>query len=135
MLLFDSPTREVCTVKRSRSDTPLQALALLNEVTYVEASRKLAERMLTEGGATTAERITFGFRCVLARSPSRQELQVLQQGLEKHLADYKADGESAKKLMTEGDSKPNPKLDVQEVAAYTLTASVLMNLDEAITKE
>src|SRR2546428_843888 len=66
-MLFDSPTREICTVKRSRTNTPLQALAVLNEITYVEASRKLAERMIAEGGATPEKRLVYGFRLVTAR--------------------------------------------------------------------
>ncbi|MEN9575520.1 MAG: hypothetical protein RL514_3375 [Verrucomicrobiota bacterium] len=135
MLLFDSPTREICTVKRSRTNTPLQALALLNEVTYVEAARSLAQRMLTEGGATTSERLTHGFRRVTGRTPDKADLAVLTAGLEKRLAKYRADADAAKSLLAQGEFKPDAKLDVAELAAYTVTANVLLNLDEVITRE
>ena len=135
MLLFDSPTREICTVKRSRTNTPLQALALLNEVTYIEAARALAQRMLTEGGATTSERLTHGFRRVTGRTPDKADLAVLTAGLEKRIAKYRADADSAKSLLAQGEFKPDAKLDVAELAAYTVTANVLLNLDEVITRE
>ena len=135
MLLFDSPTREICTVKRSRTNTPLQALALLNEVTYVEAARALAQRMLTDGGATTVARITHGFRRVTGRAPDKADLAVLAAGLEKRLAKYRADADAANSLLAQGAFKPDPKLDAAELAAYTVTANVLLNLDEAITRE
>ncbi len=135
MLLFDAPTREVCTVKRSRTNTPLQALALLNEVTYVEAARALAQRMLTEGGATPAERVRFGFRRVASRSPEPAELAVLTGGLEKRLAKFRAEPETARLLLASGELKPDAKLDAAELAAYTVTANVLLNLDEVVTRE
>lgn len=135
MLLFDSPTREFCTVKRGRTNTPLQALALLNEVTYVEAARALAQRMLTEGGATASDRIAHGFRRVLGRAPEKADLAVLATGLEKRLNKYRADPDAAKALLAQGEFKPEAKLDPAELAAYTVTANVLLNLDEAITRE
>lgn len=135
MLLFDSPTREICTVKRSRTNTPLQALALLNEVTYVEAARALAQRMLTEGGATASDRIAHGFRRVLGRAPEKADLAVLATGLEKRLNKYRTDRDAAKALLAQGEFKPEAKLDPAELAAYTVTANVLLNLDEAITRE
>jgi len=135
MLLFDSPTREICTVKRSRTNTPLQALALLNEVTYIEAARALAQRMLTEGGATTSDRIAHGFRRVLGRAPEKADLTVLTAGLEKRLAKYRADADAAKSLLAQGQFKPDATLDAAELAAYTVTANVLLNLDETITRE
>ena len=135
MLLFDSPGREICTVKRTRTNTPLQALALLNEVTYVEAARKLAERMLREGGTTAEQRISWAFRSVTARKPSADEVSVLSKGLAKRLARYRQEPEAAKKLITQGASAPAANLDVAELAAYTTTANVLLNLDEVITRE
>ena len=135
MLLFDAPTRETCVVKRSRTNTPLQALALLNEVTFVEAARALAQRMMTAGGTTPAERIADGFRRVTARQPDAGELQVLVSGLEKRLAHYRADAAAAGKLVAVGDSPALAKLDVVELAAYTVTANVLLNLDEVVTRE
>ncbi len=135
MLLFDAPSREVCTVKRSRTNTPLQALSLLNEITYVEAARKLAERMLTEGGSTPIERLTSGFQFATSRRPTANELKVLIDGLTTDLTRLQQNREGATKLITFGDSKPPANLDSAELAAYTLTANVLLNLDEVITRE
>lgn len=134
MLLFDAPNREVCTVKRSRTNTPLQALSLLNEITYVEAARKLAERMLVDSG-TPAERLTRGFQLATSRRPSADELKVLTAGLKEDLTRLRQDHASAAKLIAFGDSKPLANLDPVELAAYTLTANVLLNLDEVITRE
>ncbi len=135
MLLFDAPSREICTVKRSRTNTPLQALALMNEVTYVEAGRKLAERMLTEGGTSPAERIQYGFRLTTGRSASTTERDVLVAGVVADLKQFQTHPEEAQKLITVGTSKPAPQLNPAELAAYTLTANVLMNLDEVVTRE
>ena len=134
MLLFDAPNREVCTVKRSRTNTPLQALSLLNEITYVEAARKLAERMLTDSGTPT-ERLSRGFQLATSRRPSANELKVLNAGLTEDLARLRQDHASAAKLIAFGDSKAPANLDPVELAAYTLTANVLLNLDEVITRE
>jgi len=135
MLLFDSPTREICTVKRSRTNTPLQALALLNEVTYVEAARQLAARMLKEGGSAPAARIAWAFRAVTARQPAAEELQVLTARYDERVARYRSDAAAAKKLISLGSSTPDPKLDTAELAAATVTANVLLNLDETVTRE
>ncbi len=135
MLLFDSPSREICTVKRSRTNTPLQALALLNEITYVEAARRLAERMLTEGGKSAQERIAWAFRMVTARRPQSEEMTLLVGGLNKRLAHYRQDPAAAKKLVAQGASVAAATINVEELAAYTTTANVLLNLDEVITRE
>jgi hypothetical protein len=134
MLLFDSPNREICTVKRTRSNTPTQALSLLNEVTYVEAARRLAERMLTEGGATPETRITWGFERVTGRKPDAFELEKLAAGLRTRLTSFQQDPEAAKKLIAQGTSAPKADLTPEELAAYTVTANVLMNLDEFVTR-
>eukprot|EP00456_Euglypha_rotunda_P042306 TRINITY_DN32_c1_g4_i1.p1 TRINITY_DN32_c1_g4~~TRINITY_DN32_c1_g4_i1.p1 ORF type:complete len:1053 (+),score=274.99 TRINITY_DN32_c1_g4_i1:413-3571(+) len=135
MLLFDAPNREVCTVKRSRTNTPLQALSLLNEITYVEAARKLAERILKEGGPSTADRLTYGFQLTTSRLPTANELNVLKEGLAADIVRLKQDPEMNQKLLAFGDSKSAATLDPVELAAYTLTANVLLNLDEVITRE
>lgn len=135
MLIFDSATREICTVKRSRTNTPLQALSLLNEITYVEAARKLAERMLAEGGATAEERITWGFRRATSRRPDPTELKVLTSGVEQRLVQFRQNAESAKQLLAFGESKPLATLDPAELAAYSVAANVILNLDEVITRE
>ncbi len=132
---FDASSREVCQVKRSRTNTPLQALELLNDVTYVEAARALAQLVLIEGGRTPEDRITFAFRRATARFPTTRELQVLARGLDRYRQTFKADPESAKKLIRHGESPIDARLDSVELAAYTALAGVLLNLDEAITKE
>ncbi len=135
MLMFDMPGRELCVVRRSRTNTPLQALSLLNEITYVEAARSLAERMLTEGGTTSIQRIRFAFQLATARNPTDRELQTLQAGLERRLSSFQADPEAAKKLLKVGEKKMASELDPLELAAYSITASVILNLDETVTKE
>jgi hypothetical protein len=134
MLMFDSPSREFCTVKRSRTNTPLQALALLNEVTFVEAARVLAQRMNDQPNKDLEGKIRWGFRQVTGRYPEQQELDVLVTGYERRVQAYSSDLEAAKKLVAWGESKV---VDIQpsELAALTLTANVLLNLDEVVTKE
>ena len=134
MLLFDSPNREICTVKRSRSNTPTQALALLNEVTYVEAARRLAEGMMTEGGATPGERVDWAFRRVVGRAPDAFERESLTKRLLVRLQKMGGEAEKAAQLVSVGDSKPSDKLRAEELAAYTVTANVLLNLDETVTR-
>lgn len=135
LMLFDAPAREICTVKRPRTNTPLQALALLNEITYVEAARKLGERMLVEGGATTNERLVYGFRLATARRPSNQELSILRTGLEEDFARFKSTPDAALKYLAMGASKHLAEADANELAAYSLTASIILNLDEVIMRE
>jgi hypothetical protein len=134
MLLFDTPNREICTVKRSRTNTPLQALALLNEVTWVEAARRLAERMLTDGGTTPEARITWAFRAVTARQPDAAELAALTKGLGSRLAAFQQHPEDAAALISQGSSPPVKGLDPAELAAHTVTANILLNLDESVTR-
>ena len=135
MLLFDAPNREICTVKRSRTNTPLQALSLLNEVTFVEAARRLAERILTEGGATSQERLEFGFRLVTARKPSADEMRILEEGLKADLARFTTKAPSAESLLAFGDAESSKTINKAELAAWTMTANVLLNLDEVVTRE
>jgi len=110
-------------------------LSLLNEVTFVEAARKLGERMLAEGGATIEERLRFGFKLVTARQPTSVELSILKEGFAADLAKFQADADSAGKLVAFGETKSKAELPVAELAAYTLTANVLLNLDEVVTRE
>ena len=132
---WDAPGREVCQVRRVRTNTPLQALELLNDVTYAEAARRLAERTLAEGGRTPAERVGYAFRLATARAPAPDELRVLLRGLERYRRTYAADRESARRFVRQGESVPEAKLDPGELAAYTATSGVILNLDEAVTKE
>jgi hypothetical protein len=134
MLLLDAPTRETCVVRRSRTNTPLAALALMNDMQFVEAARRLAERMMLEGGATPSERAAYGFRLVLARRPGRAELDRLVQQYEAHLGEFGEDEQAAENLIRVGESAPDASLAPGELAAWTMVASTLLNLDETITK-
>jgi Protein of unknown function (DUF1553)/Protein of unknown function (DUF1549)/Planctomycete cytochrome C len=135
MMIFDVPFREVCSMRRSRSNTPLQALNLMNDPTYVEASRFLAQRMIQEGGESTESRITYGFRLLLARTPSSQELKILMDAVERTRIDFDQDNEAASQLLSVGESKHSEAISNAELAVYTSLASTLLNLDETITRE
>jgi uncharacterized coiled-coil protein SlyX len=135
MTTFDAPTREVCQVKRTRTNTPLQALELLNDVTYVEAARRLAQVMLADGGPTPENRIAFAFRRATGRTPSGAELNVLVRGLDRHRQRFATDPEAAKRMVRHGESSVDPQFDPVDLAAYTASAGVILNLDETITKE
>jgi hypothetical protein len=135
MLLFDAPNRETCQVKRSRTNTPLQALALLNETTFVEAAHGLARRMIAEGGDSPASRITHGFRLAIGRTPTDQELATLVAGLDADLAAFQADAASAEKYARFGLVKPPNGVALHEFAAYSLAANVIINLDEFVMRE
>ena len=134
-MVFDAPTRDTCTARRPRTNTPLQALALMNDEQYIEAARKLAERILREGGTTAETRLTYGFRLVTARQPEAAEISVLSRVLERSLQRFQTDRTAADKLLAAGESPRNPELDIMEHAAYTMLANLLLNLDESITKE
>lgn len=135
MMLFDAPFREVCTLRRTRSNTPLQALNLLNDPTYVEAARFLAQQMIKGGGAATDSRLRHGFRLLLARDPSPQELKILTAAVERALGDFRRDPEAAKQLLAVGETRSDADISPVDLAAYTSAASTLLNLDEAVTKE
>ncbi len=135
MATFDAPSREVCQVKRPRTNTPLQALELLNDLTYVEAARHLAQRAIEHGGSADSDRLTYAFRQALYRAPSSAELNLLLQGLNGYLAAYHADPQSAVQLSKNGESPNDPAIDPVLLAAYTASAGVILNLDETITLE
>lgn len=131
---FDAPDRETCTVQRDRTSTPLQALVLLNDPTYVEAARFLAQRLMAEAKAGPAERIAFAFRLTLARRPSEAETKILVDLYERQLKRFAAHPEEAQKLLGVGEAKAQGNLDATELAAWTTVASMILNLDETITK-
>ena len=135
MATFDAPSREICQVKRARTNTPLQALELLNDVTYVEAARQLAQLALNAGGLQPRGADHLRLPPGAARMPTPRELDVLRRGLERYRKDFEADKDAAVKLIRHGESPPDPKVDPVELAAYTATASVILNLDETITLE
>jgi hypothetical protein len=131
---FDAPEREVCTARRSRTNTPLQALVLLNDPTYLEAARKLAERSILEGGETAESRLSMAFRLALSRNPSLIETDVLLKLYQQRLIRYRGEPASAKSLVSTGESPRNESIDQAELAAWTSVMSLILNLDEAITK-
>jgi hypothetical protein len=134
MTVFDAPDREVCTVRRTVTNTPLQALTLLNSPVFVESARKLAERMILEGGETFESRIEFAFQLALGRNPDAVEAGIIRQTFDEMLASYDGHAGDAKSLLDVGESARNPKIPIRELAAYTAVASMLLNLDEVITK-
>jgi hypothetical protein len=133
LLTFDAPDREVCTVRRSRTNTPLQALVLMNDPTYVEAARNLGERMMRHA-KRPQDRIAFAFRLATAREPTDKELAVLTIALTRQLERYRENEKAARKLLAVGESPRDESLSAAELAAYTVVASVILNLDETVTK-
>ena len=131
LAVFDAPVGEQSCVKRTRTNTPLQALTALNETVFVEAARALGARAINEGGKTDAERITFAFRLCVARKPTADELAVLVGLLEKQRKRLAGNPEAASQVV---GAKGKP-VDAIEPAAFALVARVLLNLDETITKE
>ena len=135
MATFDAPDREKCVARRAVTNTPLQALVTLNDPTYVEAARAMAEKVLREGGKNVSGRIAYVFRLALARKPSPREAQVLRDLVSQQLTNYRKDGKAASELSRVGESKADVKIDQAELAAWTMVASAILNLDETITKE
>jgi hypothetical protein len=132
LLTFDAPDREFCVARRLKTNTPLQALALMNDTIQVEAARNLAERLLITGPAAPEARIKQAFHRVTARHPDPEELQLLQQFLQVRQAFYLAHPEEAAAFIRVGASTPNPQLHPAELAAYANLASLLLNLDETL---
>jgi hypothetical protein len=134
MVTFDAPAREASCVRRELSNTPLQALALLNDVQHVEAARAFAQRILKEGGATDETKASFAWLTAVGRRPAASETQVTLDALRAHRTRFTAQPADATKLITFGESKPDATLPAPEVAAWTLTASLLLNLDETLNR-
>ena len=131
---LDAPDREVCVVRRSRTNTPLQALVLMNDPTYVEASRKLAERMLKEAGPTPEVRIAFAFKLATARAPREKEVAILKRVYDAQHARFNKDKAAAEKLLKVGEAPRDDKLDPIVVAAWAMVANAILNLDEVVTR-
>ncbi|TVS21004.1 MAG: DUF1553 domain-containing protein, partial [Planctomycetaceae bacterium] len=132
LLAFDAPSREECTARRPRSNTPQQALVLLNDPTYVEAARVFAELIVRDGGSDEDQRLDFAFRRALNRMPSNDERQVLSELRDRHLQDFRQDVPSAERLLSVGDWPRAEDLDPAELASWTSVARVLLNLPETI---
>jgi len=135
MVAFDAANREACVVRETRTDTPLQALNLMNDVTFLEAARFIGQRMIKEGGTTSTARLRFGFRLVTGRFPTPSEQGILSGSLEFHRTYFSNNRKEAVAYLSEGESPADPKLDTVELAAYASVGSMLLNLDEAITEE
>jgi hypothetical protein len=135
MLIFDAPSREECVADRPRSNTPQQALALLNDPVYVEAARVFATRIIQAGGDTTPSRIRWAYRRAVSREPDADENAVLTKLLEKHRAEYAADPAAAEALLKSSGAAPVPDgIDRIELAAWTSIARTLLNLHETLTR-
>ena len=135
MMNFDNSTRENCSVVATRTNTPLQAMNLMNDPQYVEAARLMASRMMREGGTSARDRIRYGHQLALARHPDDHVLRILTNGHSDYLNTYRADPEAAKSLVGVGKSEPGDELDPAQLAAFTAVAGVILNLDETVTKE
>jgi mono/diheme cytochrome c family protein len=135
MVAFDAPARESCTVRETRTNTPLQALDVLNDVTFVEAARGFAERMMHSAENPPPERLAAAFRQATSRRPRPEELRILVDGFSDQLTRFRRDPSAARVLLTAGESQRDPKLDPVELAAYTAMAQLILNLDETLTKE
>lgn len=131
---FDAPTREECTVRRNVSNTPQQALVLMNDPTYIEAARALAVRLLQEGGETPQAKINFGMQAVQQRDATAEEAKILAAIYEKHLQQYAEDPDAAKALLTVGEFAAPEGVDPATLAAWTSVSRVLLNLHETITR-
>jgi hypothetical protein len=132
--MFDTSSRQVCTVRQARTNTPLHALILLNDVTFVEAARVWAERLMKTEKSPDA-RLALAFRRATARPPSSAEQKVLLAGYQRVLKQYQADSAAAEKLVATGEYARDKSLNVAEHAAMTAMVSMILNLDEVITKE
>jgi hypothetical protein len=134
MANFDASSRESCVVRRNVTNTPLQALDLMNNTTYVEAARVIAQRMIEEGGVTPEARIRFAFRLATARLPKPAESDVLVNSFNRELDTFKARPDAALKYVSLGEYPRDERLNVSELAAYTTVASLILNLSETVTK-
>ncbi|MEM7659500.1 MAG: DUF1553 domain-containing protein, partial [Bacteroidota bacterium] len=134
MLIFDGSTRNTCVVRRQNTNTPLQALVLLNDPQYVEAARKLAERMQKEGGEKVEDQIAFAFRILTSRYPSAEEIQLFKSLYEQEKESLEAAPDRARELLTVGESPADPNLPAVETASLAMLASTMLNFDESYTK-
>ena len=134
MNILDAPSREACTIRRERTNTPMQALMLMNDPQFFEAARAFAERAIKEGGETPEARIAYLFEAATARLPNSVEEALLLKTFQAHYQELEADPEAAKALITVGESVPDETLDAVEVAAWTMIANLILNLDEVLNK-
>lgn len=134
MMAFDAPSRQECTAERATSNTPMQALTLLNDPTYVEVARVFAARILSEGGESITDRINWAYQRVLSRMPQPQELEIMTHLYEKHQAEYTANLDAAGALVATGEAPVTEDIAPDQLAAWTSVARVILNLHETITR-
>jgi hypothetical protein len=134
MDVFDAPMRDAVCTRRQRTDTPLQALVTMNDVQWVEAARALAQRVIHEGGKQPVQRIDLLSEILLSRDPRPQVAQVLEGSVAEMEKHYAADPKAAQALIDAGESKPDRSIPAPELAAWTMVASEMLNLDETVTK-
>ena len=132
---FDAANRESCVVRESRTNTPLQALNLMNDVQFVEAARAFGQRMMLEGGASADDRLRYGFRLATGRAPKPEEATLLRGSLNYHLDYFAGDNARIDKFLAQGESQPDPRVDRRELAAYGAVGSLILNLDETVTRQ
>ena len=132
MMIFDASERNVCIAQRQSTSTPLQALVLMNDPQYVEASRVLAERMVREGGPSDEERIAFAFRALVSRDPQQEELDALISLLASQRAHFRSAQADARRLLTTGEYARDTTLPAAEIASLTTVASTIMNHDATL---
>ena len=138
MITFDSSTRETHIVTPTRTNTPLQALNLMNDVTYVEAARGLGERAMKRGVAenlTVEQNMNYMYRMAVSRQPTQEVRAILIGAYENYLSEYQVDRRAALELLSEGESERDETLDISQLAAYQMVASLILNLDGTITRD
>ena len=134
-IIFDAQSRDACNVRQKVTNTPLQALALMNDPTFVEAARKLGERMIAEGGTQPGQRLAWAHRTATGRAADKATLSVLHENLEYFKSHYAAHPEAAAAYLAVGESSTDATIPPTELAAYAATAHLLLNLDSTITRE
>ena len=134
LTIFDAPTREKCTLRRGRTNTPLQALVTLNDPQFVEAARVLAQRVILEGGDAPADQIEMAYRLTTGMRPSARTLQLLTISFAEEQARFEADHDAATKLLATGESPRDESMSISKHAAMTVIASIILNLDETLTR-
>jgi mono/diheme cytochrome c family protein len=131
---FDAPNREVCTLRRNRTNTPLQALVTLNDPVFIEAAQALARKAINQGGKSQEERIRYAFRCALSREPSQKEVERLGQLIKETGAGFEKDLQRATQMATDPLGALPSGADAREYATWTVVSNVLLNLDEALMR-
>ena len=135
LMAFDTPTREVCVLQRQRTNTPMQALVTLNDDQFVEAARHFAKRILKSGGKTFPEKLNFAFEWATGRPADQLRIDVLKEFYDEQSKVFKDDPKRADELLSVGESARDEKLDPYDHAAWTLLASIILNLDETLNRE